>query len=101
MATKMRFEEPKKEEYKRLDWEYCECGCKGYSVSFGTVHYWLFWNIRGDKKYYLYKGHGFILSDPIGVYDSFDDADRATRDHLKPLYGDMSKELKRIEKTLS
>ncbi|OGG40548.1 hypothetical protein A2118_04005 [Candidatus Kaiserbacteria bacterium GWA2_50_9] len=74
--------------YKRLDWEYCEYGCKGYAISFGTVHYWLFWDIHEDGKYHLYKGHGFTLSDPIGSYDSFDDADHATREHVRPLFGD-------------
>ncbi len=97
MATKTRVEEPKKEEYKRLDWKYCECGCKGYEVSFGTVNYWLFWDMHGDDKCHLYKGHGFILSDPIGDYNSFDGADRATREHVKPLLGDMKAELERAE----
>ena len=73
---------------------------RGEADSFGTVHYWLFWDIRGDDKYHLYKGHGFTLSDPIGVYDSFDAADRATREHVKPLFGDMRAVLERAGATV-
>lgn len=97
MVAKMSTRKRKKEKYKRLNWEYCECGCKGYEISFGTVHYWLFWDIRGNNKYHLRKGHGFVMSDPIGVYESFDDADRATREHVKPLLGDMRSQLERAE----
>ena|SRR3989344_9187520 len=91
----------KKEEYKRLNWDYCECGCKGYSVSFGTEHYWLFWDIRGGDKYHLRKGHGFALSSPIGVYDSFDDADRAVREQVKPVLDAQRAELDRAQTALS
>ncbi len=39
-----------------LPWEYCECGCHGFSISLMGNVYWC--TTRGDQ-WVLYEGHGF------------------------------------------
>lgn len=57
-----------------LKFEYCECGCKGYSAE--GFPYWIFWDLK--DKYYLHLGHG-ISSMKVGVYSSLKQAEgRAT-----------------------
>jgi hypothetical protein len=44
-----------KSETKRLDWNYCECGCKGYFLTIAGIYYWCWWNL--GKKWILNEGH--------------------------------------------
>ncbi len=46
-----------------LEFEYCECGCKGWAASAGDhIHYWI--SDKGDtsgrKGYVLHRGHGWM-----------------------------------------
>jgi len=91
----------KRKEHKRLSWEYCECGCKGYDVWLGALYYWLFWDLHEKKKlFYLHTGHGGH-GEHLGKYSSFDAADRAVRKHAKPLLKKLRTELEKAEKALS
>jgi hypothetical protein len=66
-----------------LPWEYCECGCKGYTLSLGSQHFSVYW----DRKdgYYLGWGHS-SLSTQIGKFDSFEAVDRKVRELAKPRF---------------
>lgn len=80
-----------------LPWKYCECGCKGHSVSLGQLHYWMFNDIHGDHRFHLRKGHGMLLGEDLGDYDSFEAADRATQKHVKSFIKKRREKLKQIE----
>ena len=73
----------KRKKSRTLDWERCECGCKGDSVSAGPLHYWMFNDAESSEGFYLTAGHGF-LGENLGRYTSFEEADRAARRHAKP-----------------
>ena len=74
--TQVVTKSPRKAEYKRLPWEYCECGCKCHTVTIGSHSYSLFNDLKG----------GFHLSDrhdgarnAFENFTSFDEADRRVR----------------------
>jgi hypothetical protein len=54
-----------------LEFEYCECGCKGHEATAGSLDFWLFNDLKG--KYTLNKGHGWMGA-RIGVYKSHEQA---------------------------
>lgn len=56
-----------------LNFEYCECGCKGHEASAGKLHFWIYNDLRGN--YYLHQGHGW-MSPKIGQHTSFEAAQR-------------------------
>lgn len=74
--------EPKKA--AGLPWEYCECGCKGYAVTVGGYHLWMY-NDLGERcnSYQLHRGHG-LTSPVVSFHASFEAADRVARELLKP-----------------
>jgi hypothetical protein len=79
------------EEEIKLNWEYCECGCKGHDVSVGSLHLWQFDDLKnGPKSHRLHEGHGW-MSPLIGSYASGEDADKAAIERVK-------EELKKIRK---
>lgn len=41
-----------------MNWEYCECGCHGHEASAGSVHFWLFNDLKGNL--FLHRGHGWM-----------------------------------------
>ena len=93
----------KKQMYRRLPWEYCECGCHGFSVSLGSLRYWTDCepDRKKDETFHLYRGHGWIPpAKELGRYDSLDAADLAVRKHTKPLIKDQLAQLKRAEMLL-
>lgn len=59
-----------------LQFEYCECGCKGHAASVGPWHYWIFNDLL--TSYTLHRGHGHS-SPVIGKFDTFPRAKRAAQ----------------------
>ena len=53
------------------NWEYCECGCHGYSWG----NYWSFYDTR-DNVLHLHRGHGWTAP-KLGVYLSLEECTRA------------------------
>jgi len=47
----------KKPKRKPLVFNYCECGCHGFSVTVGTLSFWAYLNLK-TKKWSLHQGHG-------------------------------------------
>lgn len=91
----------KRQNNKTLDWDYCECGCKGHSVSIGSLHYWIGHDLTASKKgFCLVEGHGYILGKVLGDYDSFKEADGAAQRHARPRVRKVLAELKRAAKAL-
>lgn len=66
----------------KLKFDYCECGCKGYSASkkiMGeTLHYWIYWDL--GTRYILRQGHGSLGRD-MGVFDTYDKAIKDAETH--------------------
>ena len=56
---------------KTLKFEYCECGCKGYSGGISCNNFWIYWDLK--NTYTLNEGHGWIGL-LIGKYSSYEDA---------------------------
>lgn len=45
---------------KGLNFEYCECGCHGFSASAGALHFWIYWGLNEHfKGFKLHQGHGW------------------------------------------
>lgn len=63
---------PKKKSKRKLPWEYCECGCKGYSVSVGSRHFSVYWDLADN--YYFCEGHHARIFH-TKVFKSFEAAD--------------------------
>lgn len=63
---------------KVLNFEYCECGCKGYSAGVGDNSYWIYWDLK--ETYTLIAGHGWCGGPVIGKYSTYEKAiDEATK----------------------
>ncbi len=41
----------------KLNFEYCECGCKGYSATKKGLSYWIYWDLA--KSFIAHTGHGY------------------------------------------
>jgi len=54
-----------------LDFNYCECGCKGYEASAGHLHFWIYWDLA--ESYHLHRGHGWA-SPKIKTCSSMEEA---------------------------
>ena len=73
-------------------WEYCECGCHGHSLEMGGLSFWLYNDLKGN--YYLDYNHKH--GERIGVYKSWEEADKKVREILKKHKAKVMKELKDI-----
>lgn len=62
---------------KRLQFKYCECGCKGSACNpAADLHFWIYNDLRGS--FFLRRGHGH-LGTLLGTYtDHLDAVDAAT-----------------------
>ena len=84
---------------KRVDWEYCECGCHGHELRLGPLYYWMFNDLgRGGsaKRFHLNTDHSGLGS-RLGSFSSFEEADRAARTHAKLIIKKRREELDRAE----
>jgi len=70
---------------KLLPWRRCDCDCGAYCIELGSLHYWLFDAVVGDKRYHLYTGH-HGTGDDLGYCTSLDEADERVRAHAKPRF---------------
>jgi hypothetical protein len=70
---------------RKLAWEVCDCGCKGYDLFIGPFHYWRYVNV--DKSLHVLdvqvtrNGQG-LLGESVGHYKSVAEADAAVRNDL-------------------
>lgn len=62
----------------KLSFEYCECGCKGYSAELKGLGYWIFWDLKQTWQAFL--GHGFS-GVALGKFPSMIDAEAACQTH--------------------
>jgi len=65
---------------KRLNWKYCECGCKGYELTIGGRFFWSFYDLKGG--WYLTEGHGGYGTD-LGKFKSWEKADEKLLEILR------------------
>ena len=87
---------------KRLiDWEYCECGCKGFVFSIADHDFWCWLRLSEPYSFQLNHGHGWYGTQ-IGVYKSFEEVDQAVVDFLKVngTMEELENELKKIKRLL-
>ena len=64
-----------------LPWEYCECGCHGWSLDIGGNYFWLHWDLA--SRWTLRSGHGFLGGREVGVYKTVQGAEGTVRRALK------------------
>lgn len=64
---------------KTLDFNYCECGCKGYEASAGKLHFWIYWDL--GTNFYLNEGHG-SLGNRLGVFKTMEEAKKRATDRV-------------------
>ncbi len=59
---------------KKLNWKYCECGCRGFEIHAAGLYFWYYDDLKGNM--YLHSGHGHYAL-KIGKheydYDHYDD----------------------------
>ena len=66
-----------------LEFEYCECGCKGSSSAhIGEVTFWIHDTLRGPV--YLHRGHGWT-SPKVKDCESYDEAVRVATEKARAL----------------
>lgn len=75
-----------------LQFEYCECGCKGHEAGVGGLSYWIWWSAVKGEPYKACRGHG-RLSTLIGSYPTFKEAVKACNEHAQPEFEKMMKAL--------
>ena len=62
---------------KKPDWEYCECGCHGFTTNIAGILFWEYNSLlKGAGQFYLGIGHGFLGS-PVGKFATSKEVDRA------------------------
>lgn len=68
-----------------LKFEYCECGCKGWAASAGSLHYWITDHgyVDGKKGYAVHNGHGWISPAIAGGLKSYEEATKAANKHAR------------------
>jgi hypothetical protein len=85
-----------KEQRKRLPWEYCECGCKGWNLDIGGVYFHLYWDLKDT----------WLLSDKHGVsmnrkkYNSAPEAEAVVKEALAEALCDRNSERAAIKLVL-
>ena len=68
-----------------MKFEYCECGCKGWEASAGSLHYWITDHgiVNGKRGYVVHNGHGWmspVVAGPLASYsESVDAANKHAR----------------------
>lgn len=72
---------------KKLDFEYCECGCHGFELSVAGQYFWVNDDLKGN--YDVHSGHGWISHRLIRL-KSWDEVRAYVRGKLE----DAAKELK-------
>jgi hypothetical protein len=54
---------------KKVEWDYCECGCHGLEFRAPGIYFWLWVPVRDPiPKYVLRTGHGWMGSE-VGRFD--------------------------------
>ncbi len=67
-----------------LKFEYCECGCKGYSGGTGDNSFWIFWDLK--EKFTLIAGHGCCgvkIDDFVSYQAAVKEATKLFKQNLK------------------
>ena len=91
-----------KKKRRRVRWGYCGCGCRGKELRLGLLYYWMYddHNKSGEGRlFHLNAGH-CGGGERLGIYNSFEQADRAVRKHAKAELRKDRAELKRLEAML-
>jgi coenzyme F420-reducing hydrogenase gamma subunit len=70
---------------KNLKWEYCECGCHGFTIRFATLTYW-------SVNTTLFLGHS-VYGQKLGDYKSNEEMDVAVVADATPRLEKLQKEL--------
>jgi len=65
---------------EKLDFKYCECGCKSYTASFAGLSYRIFWDL--DDTFHLYNSSG-PFGREIGEYKTMGLAEEAAMENLR------------------
>lgn len=84
---------PTKTNNEPVDWEYCECGCKGYILVLANLNYWATQDHNGNV--HLVEGHGFSFGRRLGVYKSPKAVDEAVKRNAKPKIEELAAEIKK------
>ena len=71
------------------NWEYCECGCKGYSVK--NTDLWYYWDLRNDEKT-LFIGHAF-MGKRLGTFATVEQVNQVAVHHI-------NKEIEKLQSAL-
>ena len=68
-----------------MKFQYCECGCKGYSNTSTKDSYWIYWDLK--NTYYAVRGHGFVgrlgNSQDLGKFKTLEEAKTACENDKK------------------
>ena len=65
---------------KRINWEYCECGCHGLDTTVAGIHFWKYWDIEcteqpdgsiktREGKFYLSRDGQMYFGKHLGQFD--------------------------------
>ena len=65
-----------------IDFEYCECGCHGFSLSIAGQNFWVLDDLKGHLR--LHSGHGW-LSPKLAVFENWKEVEAFVRGKLKAL----------------
>lgn len=66
-----------------VDWEYCECGCHGHSLSNSPMERWMYNTLQSAPAFHVYRGHG-QYGVCIGKFNTFEEADQFVKNELRP-----------------
>ncbi len=68
---------------RKIQFEYCECGCHGNTLQAAGRCFWIYQNLDGrDKTFTLHAGHG-PLARKIGTYNWFREAEAEVKRQLR------------------
>lgn len=64
----------------KLNFEYCECGCKAHEATSKGLTYSIFNRLEGDKPFEVYSGYRRVAPH-LGDFATWKDAVQAAQDH--------------------
>ncbi len=76
----------------KLNWRYCECGCRCLYINVDRIYLSVFDDLRG--KFDLMLGHG-LIGERLGTFPSFREADKIAHGVLLTEADKAKKELER------
>jgi len=81
---------------KKINWEYCECGCKSHEARYGNLWFSSFMELDKNHKFVKFHLHGNGMQF-IGHFYTAEERDAVVLNEIKAELQKSKKEIKKME----